>query len=229
MDGDRVKDNKTSQPAREYDKNIEKTIPRYRLFQEEIFSLVSTVCQNPGTWLDTGGGTGILIHEAAKLFNSTKFVLADPSKAMLDIAKEKFAYPGNPEYIMAGTEEIACPDESFDIITAVLSHHYFDMDTRKKATENCYRMLRKNGLYITFESIRLNSERATDIGLKRWLTAQIKNGKSPEGAERHIKRFGIEFLPISVDSHLRILQHAGFATAEILALCGMQAGFYAIK
>lgn len=224
-------DNKTSQPAKKYDCNIEKTIPRYRLFQEEIFSLVSIVNKAPRKWLDTGCGTGILVSRARPLFSETDFVLADPSKAMLDVAREKFS--GEPcsisGFIEAGTEDVKFPAESFDIITAILAHHYLGEAARARVTANCFNMLKKGGLYITFETTRPDTEKGTAIGLERWRMAQISNGKSAEAAAKHISRFGTELSPITVAAQLALLRYTGFFAAELFWKSGMQAGFYAIK
>lgn len=226
-----MRDNKTSQPAREYDANVTKTIPYYNEFHNEILALVTAVHFQPDMWLDTGCGTGTFAAKAMSLFTNTRFILADPAVEMLNIAKQKFAAIDSLklDYVQAGTEKIDYPQEKFDVITAILSHHYFDFAAREQATRNCWNMLSKGGLYITFESIIPNSSIATKIGLQRWKNAQIKNGKSLEAVDRHINRFGVELHPITIDSHLRLLKDCGFSVTEILWVSGMQAGFYAIK
>jgi len=69
----------------------------------------------------------------------------------------------------------------------------------------------------------------TEIGLTNWQCFQIGRGKSAEAAESHIKRFGIEYLPITVEEHLALLREAGFRLVELLWFSYMQAGFYAVK
>jgi tRNA (cmo5U34)-methyltransferase len=69
----------------------------------------------------------------------------------------------------------------------------------------------------------------TEIGLANWRRFQIEQGKSVATAERHIKRFGIEYFPITVGEHLALLKEAGFRTVELLWFSYLQAGFYAIK
>lgn len=226
-----MRDNKTSQSAQEYDCNVAKPIPYYSAFHDEILALVKVVKPKPDVWLDIGCGTGTFVAKTARLFEKTTFVLADPSTEMLSIAKEKFVDTAKLclTYVKAGTEKIDYPRESFDVITAILSHHYFNLEARENATRNCFNMLKKGGLYVTFESIIPNSDRATKIGLERWRIAQINNGKSVESVERHISRFGVELFPISIDTHLRLLQNVGFSVVEILWVSGMQAGLYAIK
>ena len=89
--------------------------------------------------------------------------------------------------------------------------------------------MKHGGIYVTFETILPNCTRGTSIGLERWRLAQIKNGKDVTAVERHISRFGIELLPITVAEHVALLRKVGFSVVEILWKSGMQAGFYSIK
>lgn len=225
-----MRDNKTSQSAQEYDNNIEKTIPMYKFFNEQIIDLVKAVKPDTKVWLDTGCGTGNLISKAKEEFPKTRFILADPSLAMLSIAKDKFRdKERDMEFISAGTENLELPDDNCDVITTVMSHHYFDEKERIVATQNCFRMLKKGGVYVNFETIRPSTKNGLIIGLERWRRAQIGKGKSPESVEKHISRYGIELFPISIKSHLDLLYETGFSAVEILWVSVMQAGFYAIK
>ena len=222
-----MRDNKTSQSAIEYDVNVTKTIPKYRLFHDETINLIKLGKPTVESWLDTGSGTGTLILKAIEHFKNIRFVAADPSKSMLDIAKEKLSGK-DITYILAGSEELVCCD-SFDVVTAIMVHHYLDIGDRIKATQNCFRMLKEGGIYVTFETIRSNTEKGTQIGLRRWREAQLMSGKSIDAVDKHISRYGIELLPISIESHIKLLKEVGFSTIEILWVSGMQAGFYAIK
>ena len=110
-----MSDNSTPHLAQIYDAKIEKTISYYRNFHSETLDLIKSVNPEPGTWLDTGCGTGILIEKAVSSFSHTQFVLADPAEAMLTIAKTKLSVylPSMIEYIQAGTQEIKYPRPQF--------------------------------------------------------------------------------------------------------------------
>jgi tRNA (cmo5U34)-methyltransferase len=224
------RDNKTSQPAQEYDANIEKTIPMYRLFHEQTMDLVTTLHPEPQAWLDAGCGTGALAARASEKFDITRFFLTDPSSAMVEIAEEKLLdIRDRCTFIVSGTEELHLPHESLDVISAILSHHYVSLEVRQLITENCYHMLKPGGLYITFESIRPATETGLQIGLERWRQVQLQTGKSPAAVAKHISRYGIEFLPIPIAQHLDLLRDSGFTTVELFWASYLQAGFYAIK
>jgi len=222
-----MRDNKTSQAANQYDANVDKTIPRFFLFHEETLDLVKAAIPKPQSWLDTGCGTGTLILKALECFGPMRVVAADPAESMLSIAQKKLVNH-DITYMVVGSEDI-CYSESFDVVTAVMAHHYLNGELRIKATQNCYNILKKGGMYITFETIRPSTNHGMQIGLKRWRTAQLVNGKSSDAVDRHISRYGSEILPITIEEHISVLKEAGFSTVEILWVSGMQAGFYGIK
>ena len=216
-----------------YDSHITATIPYYQAFNHEIVNLVRAAGKEPVLWLDTGCGTGNLVGQAAKVFLHTRFILADPSAEMLQEAKQKMQNDAivNCQILApCATQEVSLPQgESPDVISAVLCHHYLDKQGRKNATERCFRLLTGGGLYITFENIRPLSGDGTEIGLANWQRFQIGRGKPAEAATSHIKRFGIEYFPITMEEHLSLLKKTGFKTVELLWFSYLQAGFYAIK
>lgn len=227
-----MNDNKTAHMAKEYDGKVRITIPNYEFFHSETIDLVKTVIPEPEKWLDTGCGTGTFVLSAIKVFNNTKFVLADPSVEMLTITKEKLSQAGRlKSEVMqpVSSGEIDFQDEYFDVITAIQSHHYLDIKGRRAATANCFRMLKTGGIYITFENIKPLSEAGIKIGLERWKQLQISRGKTEIEAENHTRRFEVEYYPITVTEHIELLKEAGFSTVELLWFSYMQAGFYAVK
>lgn len=224
-----MSDNKTPHKASVYDEQVDQTIPEYELFHDQIIDLVRAYNVSPSAWLDTGCGTGTLVTKALDQFKDTSFNLADPSVDMLSIAKTKLAENDRVKFIGSGSLELDLPSESIDVLTAIMSHHYFDTVDRRKATENCFRMLKRGGIFITFENIRPNSEKGTQIGLERWKRFQLAHGKSEESARIHLERFNTGFFPITLEEHLHLLRETGFKVCEILWVSYMQAGFYAIK
>lgn len=226
-------DNSTPHRAADYDVKVRKTIPFYSYFHEETIDLVRAVMPEVKVWLDTGCGTGYLAERAIASFPHTRFVLADPSPAMLELARTRLA--GVPQNIatFAGTlsseqlpEAIA---ETPQVISAIQCHHYGDQEARRRATSACFQLLGPEGLYITFENIRPATAQGVEFGHERWLRFQRKAGRSEKAVEEHRLRFDRDYFPITVAEHLEQLKNTGFASVELFWLSHMQAGFYAIK
>ncbi|MCL2141694.1 MAG: methyltransferase domain-containing protein [Methanimicrococcus sp.] len=212
----------------DYDKNIQKMLPNYIQFHQAVIDLIQTYTPSPENWLDTGCGTGNLAACLLPLFPKTTFVLADPSSEMIAATKEKIKSK-DVTFVFGGSQELEFEDDTFDVITAVLSHHYLSKEERQKAVANCFRMLKKNGIFVYFEHIRPFSEKGIEIALHRWYNYQIANGRTQEEVAQHLSRLGKEYFPITVADHLDLLKQTGFDCVEILWVSFIQGGFYAIK
>ena len=213
----------------EYDDKITATIPFYESFHQSTIDLVHSAQKRAEKWLDTGCGTGTLCVKARDLFPNTEFKLSDPSAQMLKVAREKLDSDGRVSFELADTQSLTYPDEYFDIITAIQCHHYLDKSERVRATKNCFRMLKQDGIYVTFENIRPMSGLGLDVALKRWGDYQISMGRTAFEVAEHIKRFDKEFFPITIMDHIRLLNETGFKAVEVLWASYAQAGIYAIK
>ena len=223
-------DNLTSHLSKEYDSQIGNTIPHYDLFHEEILNLIESMDIKPNSWLDTGCGTGNLVEKALQKFPDTVFIMADPSVDMLKNAKEKLVeYTGRIKFLEPIPSQTISLSNPADVITAIQSHHYLSENERYKAVKSCYDNLNENGIYVSFENIRPLTEEGTEIGKKYWKTFQISKGKAFEEAQNHIKRFDVEYFPITIEEHLSLLREAGFSVVEMFWYSYMQAGFYCIK
>jgi tRNA (cmo5U34)-methyltransferase len=152
---------------------------------------------------------------------------------MLDQARVRLARFPSARVCFLGaftSEELsAVVSETPQVISAIQCHHYSGDDARKRATDTCFRLLGKGGLYVTFENIRPDTARGVDIGLDRWCCFQREAGRSEPAVEEHRSRFGKNYLPITIAEHLELLRVIGFSVAEMFWLSHMQAGFYAIK
>ncbi len=225
-----MNDNATAHMAGEYDNKIEQTIPCYKFFHEQALDLVRIYNDKPKNWLDTGCGTGTMAGKILSWFPDIRLVLADPSKDMIDITRNKLGGDQKQISIIASaSQDLVEAEHSFDVITAIMCHHYLDSAMRATATENCYRMLSKGGIYITFENICPAGEMGIKLGLQRWNNFQMESGKSEEEAASHIARYGKEYYPVTIEEHLQLLRKTGFTCVELLWASYMQAGFYAIK
>ncbi len=224
------RNNTTPYSASTYDAHVRQTIPYYDNFHQETINLLKAMHHIPKQWLDTGCGTGTLVQKAVAEWSSTNFTLADPSPQMIHIAKSKLARVENVKFLdPTPTEKLSLPKGSFDVVTAVQSHHYLCPSEHAQATSVCFDLLSSNGVYITFENIRPFTQCGIEIGKENWGRFQLACGRDPKAVEDHLKRYGVEYHPLTVEEHLAELRKAGFSVVELLWFSIMQAGFYCIK
>ncbi|MDN5308669.1 MAG: tRNA (cmo5U34)-methyltransferase [Methanolobus sp.] len=226
-------ENKTPHMPEDYDTKISTVLPYYSSFHQETINLVRSFPGTPKLWLDTGCGTGSLVSAAIRQFPDTKFLLLDPSESMLEQARRKLS-PCPPERLgflkASATQEFSGElEERPDVITAIQCHHYLDRENRKKAVRVCYELLRKGGIFITFENIRPLTDEGINVGKRYWGSFQKACGRSDEETGQHLKRFGTEYFPITVEEHLALLRETGFRAVELFWYSYMQAGFYCIR
>ena len=220
--------NKTPFTADEYDVNVRRVIPLYDIIYEQIFDLIKIrFGDGKISLLDTGCGSGNLGVRAFEELSLSETVLCDPSEDMLDIARGKLS--GKPcEFCNIGSEKLGY-EERFDVVTAIQSHGYFDRAGREKAVANCFRALKKGGLFICFENTAPFTEVGRDIMLARVAAFGLKAGRTPEETAAHTARYGTDFFPLTMTEHLELLDKVGFSAAELFWHSYMQSGFYGIK
>ncbi len=223
-------DNFTSHSSDAYDGQIRKTIPHYDSIHTEILRFVKVQNPHPGSWLDTGCGTGVFVRKAREMFPDTGFFIADPSPAMLTQAGRNL---DGCRYSVAGTcgtaDLLGKTGRRFEVITAIQCHHYLSKEERLTAVRACHDLLADGGLFITSENIRPFSDEGIRCSFGYWGDFQRAAGRSEEEVRNHLARFDREYFPVTVTEHLQNFHNAGFAVAEILWLSYMQAVFWCRK
>lgn len=220
-------DNSTPMRAGEYDQKINRTIPYYDEFYKQTISVVSNLDYDSIKWLDLGCGTGTLAKLANEVFDNIEFVMVDPSKEMLLQAQNKCGQCQG-EYYNMGSQSIDFRAR-FDVVSAIMSHHYLSKTEREKATQNVYRALKKGGIYLTFENVVPENKELQQFELKRWGAYQKSRGKTKPEVEKHLARCNVNYFPLTIKEHLELLQKVGFKLVHVFWISYMQAGIYALK
>lgn len=225
-----MKDNTSSYDSTIYDEKITNVLPYYSEFHGQVIDvarMISLEKKGKVKWLDTGCGTGTLALRALVELSDIEFTLCDPSEGMLEIAKEKLSGK-DIRFNTVASDALSYKNE-FDIVTAIQSHHYYDIETRNIAVKKCYEALKEGGAFMTFENIKMSTEESDAIALNRWGQFLLDHGWTPEGVKAHQARRGVEMFPITIEQHLEMLKNVGFKSVNILWVSYMQAGFWAIK
>lgn len=217
-------DNATAHKAADYEAEVQKTIP----FHDEILRTAVDVVLAVGApkrWLDTGCGPGKLVELARARAAGTELWLADPSEAMLAIARARHGDLPAERFVGKASQEL--PDVGpFDAITAVQCHHYGDADARFRAVTRCRELLAPGGVLVVFENVRAETDEGHALQRKRWADFQRRAGRDEATIEKQLAREGKSFFPIRVSEHLALFSRAGFARVELVWRAYGQAGFW---
>jgi tRNA (cmo5U34)-methyltransferase len=221
-------DNTTAHAADDYAAEVKKTIPCHAQMIDLAIEIGFAAAPGATRWLDTGCGPGALVAEARRFAPDVAFFLADPSEAMLALARAK-----NPE--IPAENFLAAPSHGlpalapFDVITAVQSHHYYvDPSGRERALLRCFELLRPGGALLVFENVRAETDLGHALQRRRWAAFQHSQGRDQATVDLHLAREGTKFFPLRESEHLTLLQRVGFTTVETIWRAHSQAGFLAI-
>lgn len=222
-----MKDNQSAFHSSSYDRKIKETLPYYDEFYEQVIELVQIFHHAAVSWLDIGCGTGKMGSIAFENIELKKFVFCDSSKEMIKIVKERFPWH-NAEFLTCDVRKLEFVSE-FDVITAIQVNHYLRRQERRAVLQKCYDALKDHGLFISFENFAPFTAIGKAVYLEKWKRYQIKQGKSVEECERHLSRYGKDYVPISLSENLEQMRNCGFKAVEVLWLSNMQVGLWGIK
>lgn len=222
-----MKDNNSAFNVDEYDEKIAQTLPYCQDFYQTVVDLVSVYFKEEPRWLDVGCGTGKMAEVALANLEVESFLFCDNSSKMIEFVSKKFKL-SNVDFLNESIEKLSFNNE-FDIITAIQVNHYLHRDKRIIAIENCYRGLKDNGIFITFENYAPFSDVGKELGLARWKKYQLNHGRNINEVQNHLNRYGQDYFPITINEHMKLIKDCGFKVVEIIWLSYLQVGFLAIK
>lgn len=111
--------------------------------------------------LDLGCGTGFVTRlAAARAGNDAKIIGLDPTPFMLDATRGNAANPENIEWMEGSGEEMAFPDDSFDVVLGSQSWQY--LTDREATFREMKRVLKPGGKLVG--SVWSGSDRQPSLG-----------------------------------------------------------------
>ena len=209
------------------ERGMAKRIVGYQELIGKVSDLLYDHDENPHIWLDTGCGTGGLIRANIDRFPKTQFVLSDPSSDNISTAKESMHGEQRCLYVTKPTHELNFGDSTLDAVTAMFCHHYYeDIEDKKKAIGNCFRMLKKNGIFITAEHTRHDDQERADA---EWLDFMKDAGLPGEFAAEMVSRRDREYFPLTESAHIELLKSCGFTDISVFWSTCSDIGIVAFK
>ena len=209
------------------ERGMAKRIVGYEELMKKVSDIVSENVPDPRIWLDTGCGTGGLIRMNTGRFPKAQFVLSDPSSDNIATAKQLMNGEQRCLYVTVPTDRLNFGDSTLDVVTAMFCHHYYeDIGDKKKAISNCFRMLKKGGIFITAEHVRHDDQDSAD---KEWISFMTGAGLPEEFAAEMIGRRDREYFPLTESAFIELLKECGFSGIEVFWNTCSDAGFIAHK
>lgn len=205
--------------AASYESEVALTIPYHSHLLELAVSVALAAVPTPRRWLDTGCGPGRLTELARARVPAAAHVFADPSPAMLALARARNPDAADGECVCAPTD--ALPDlGSFDVITALQCHHYHspldDPGGRERSLRRCFALLAPGGVLVASENVRAETARGHAAQRTRWAAWQAAQGRVPDVVAAQLAREGTAFHPLPVSAHMALLARVGFVDVELV-------------
>lgn len=208
-------DNPTPHVAFRYSAEVRRTLPHYELLVSQVVDVALTWTPTARRWLDTGTGTGYCVSLARERLPLGDFYVADPSTAMLEVARSNLPWLASDRFLLAASRDLPVMP-AFDVVTAVQCHHYGSVTQRLAALERCRDLLRPDGVIVVSENVRAETTHGHDRARGRWHRWLLGAGRSTEEAHAQLQREGEQFFPIRPSEHLALFEQAGLRDAELV-------------
>jgi tRNA (cmo5U34)-methyltransferase len=198
-----------------YDSLIRRAVPRY---DEMTSRLLDYLPPEPRTILELGCGTGNLSLLLSHKFPGAALTVVDGSPEMVAVTRSRLSEAGfrptnDFALVTARFEELALPEDSFDLVVSSISlHHVTD-----KA--NIYRqiraLLRANGRFCFADQMRGESESNHQINWDRWLDFCREPGNcTEEEIESLLDHAAAHDHYVPLSTHMAMLTSAGFVEVD---------------
>ena len=216
--------------AEDYESEVRLTIPLHAELLTLAINAVLAAAPSASPWLDTGCGPGRLAQLARARAPSAALFLADPSPAMLALARARHADLPPERFMPCASDALPEGAPPFAAITALQCHHYYpDAAGRARALARCFARLAPGGLLFTSENVRADSERGQAQQRARWAAWLAAQGRAPGEVAAQLAREGTAFFPLRVGELAALLRGAGFEDVELVWRSHGQAAFVAFR
>lgn len=212
-----------------YEVEVRRTIPYYNEIMELAVAAPLSILPSPTRWLDTGCGPGALGVLVRAQTPHTHLFLADPSPAMLELAKARHADLPGDRFLLSPSDSLHFAN-AFDVITGVQCHHYYESSLgHADALARVYTLLERGGVFFTSENVCADTPNNHKAQRHRWALWQARQGRKPDEIKYKLAREGVAFFPQTISNLRSALELAGFIDIDLVWRAHGQAAFVARK
>lgn len=228
-----AKDFQSTHVVNGYDEHIRQLIPGYDLAHQHIQALLKVdVFNEYARVLIVGCGTGYELSYLLQLFPKWTFVVTELSETMLSKAKQnvqQYNIDNRVEFILGdfAVNDFAdrYSDASFDVVLTILVSHFVEYETKPNFFKNIYKVLKQNGIFITFDLMKFKSKKEAEL-LK---CICMQNGLSEKQASTMLSRLEDDFYPLSENETLNLFEKIGFHEIQRFIQVASYKGFITSK
>lgn len=174
-----MSDNSTAHSASDYEREVRVTVPFHATILDQALDTAFAFIPNPTRWLDTGWRPRKARGAGQEARSRGHLRPRHSSEAMLDFRAR--AQPGLPAFLPSvAASSDALPDSaSFEIITAIQCHHYYeDPGGRERALRRCRALLAPGGAMVISSTCAPRPELGHALlQRRRWAAWQRAQGR----------------------------------------------------
>lgn len=200
--------------ANRFDTFIRNLIPYYSDMVEMITEIIPFEENDAFEVIDLGCGTGTISYFIKNKFKNAQITCMDISENMLEIAADKI---GDNISCICEDLNTFIFDKKYDVVVSSLALHHLETDLVKfEMYQKIHRGLKNNGIFINLDILLGSSDTLQTLNMKKWIAFMEQNVPSNEVFEKWLPNYYAEDRPISLITHINLMQQSGFEEIDVV-------------
>lgn len=210
-----------SEHAADYDGARRRLVPDFDRFYGALVDVLGLSVAGPERVLDLGAGTGMVSAAVLAAHPQAAVELLDGSEPMLDQARKRLGDLVSAVHVADMTGPL--PAGPFDAVVSALAIHHLDDQAKRALFTRVHDGLAPGGVFVNAEQVAAPSVALAGMYADMWVRDCRALGATEtelDGAHERMRHDRCS----DVESHLRWLRDAGFATVD----CVYKSGRFAV-
>lgn len=203
-----------AQVAGVFDDMIKRSVPGYEQVLQMQASLIRRIYRKPWKLYDLGCSTANLFALLGSDFAWDHCIGVDPSGAMLDKARARFAHVQGVQFVEQNAQNVNLDQAGIVVLNYVLQ--FLEPGEREPLLERIFEALPSGGFLLLSEKVRHTHSLLSELEIE--VHHDHKRAMGYSDLEIQQKRDAIEnyLRPESLDLHLARLKNIGFSGVDVV-------------